>query len=136
MGVTGTEIVFGLLQIHLELGNLLEQLRFLGLNLLLVLGFLAPPELLASAIKKQPLPLAHLDWMDGVMAAIFWIVLLPLIASMASLALNSGQWVRRLLIGGSPYQGRCPASEVNDRACLEKQPTSKRAGESQDASSS
>jgi hypothetical protein len=25
--------------------------------------------------------------------------------------------VRRLLIGGSPFQGWCPASEVNDRGC-------------------
>ena len=28
--------------------------------------------------------------------------------------------MRRLLIGGSPDQGRCPASEVNDGACPEK----------------
>jgi hypothetical protein len=39
---------------------------------------------------------------------------------MATLALNSGLWVRRLLIGGSPHQGRYPASEVNDGACPEK----------------
>ena len=44
----------------------------------------------------------------------------PLIASMATLALNSGLWVRRLLIGGSPFQGRYPASEVNDGTCPEK----------------
>jgi hypothetical protein len=37
-----------------------------------------------------------------------WIVLRPLIASMATLALNSGLWVRRLLIGGSPVQGQYP----------------------------
>ena len=53
-------------------------------------------------------------------AAISWIDLRPLIASMATLALNSGLWVRRLLIGGSPFQGRCPASEVNDGGCPEK----------------
>ena len=61
-------------------------------------------------------------------AAISWIVLRPLIASMATLALNSGLWVRRLLnsfgegyaYGGSPFQGRCPASEVNDGGCPEK----------------
>ena len=53
-------------------------------------------------------------------AAISWIVLRPLIASMATLALNSGLWVRRLLIGGSPYQGWYPASEVNDGGCPEK----------------
>jgi len=44
----------------------------------------------------------------------------PLIASMATLALNSGLWVRRLLISGSPDQGRCRASEVNDGASPEK----------------
>jgi hypothetical protein len=61
-------------------------------------------------------------------AAISWIVLRPLIASMATLALNSGLWVRRLLnsfgegfaYGGNPFQGRCPASEVNDGGCPEK----------------
>jgi hypothetical protein len=61
-------------------------------------------------------------------AAISWIVLRPLIASMATLALNSGLWVRRFLnscgegcaYGGSPFQGRCPASEVNDGGCPEK----------------
>ena len=46
--------------------------------------------------------------------------MLPLIASMATLALNSGLWVWRLLIAGSPFQGRYPASEVNDGACPEK----------------
>ena len=53
-------------------------------------------------------------------AAISWIFLRPLIASMATLAWNSGLWVRRLLIGGSPGQGRYPASEANDGACPEK----------------
>ena len=41
-------------------------------------------------------------------AAISWIVLRPLIASMATLALNSGLWVRRLLIGGSGNDRRAP----------------------------
>ena len=62
-------------------------------------------------------------------AAISWIVLRPLIASMATLALNSGLWVRRLLnsfgegfaYSGSPYQGLCPVSEVNDGGCPGKQ---------------
>jgi len=53
-------------------------------------------------------------------AAIPWSVLRPRIASMATRALNSGLWARRLLIGGSPFQGRYPASEVNDGACQEK----------------
>ena len=44
-------------------------------------------------------------------------ILRPMIASMATLALNSGLWVRRLLnscgegcaYGESTFQGRCPA---------------------------
>ena len=52
-------------------------------------------------------------------AATSWIVLRPLIASMATLAFNSGLWVRRLLnsfgegcaYGGSPFQGRCPRAD-------------------------
>jgi hypothetical protein len=39
---------------------------------------------------------------------------------MATPALNSGLWVLRLLIDGSPDQGGCPASEVNDGGCPEK----------------
>ncbi len=39
---------------------------------------------------------------------------------MVTLALNSGLWVRRLLVDGSPFQGRYPASEVNDGGCPEK----------------
>lgn len=52
--------------------------------------------------------------------AISRIVLRPLIASMATLALNSGLWLRRLLISGSPFQGRYPASKVNDGPYPEK----------------
>ena len=39
-------------------------------------------------------------------AAISWIILRPLIPSMATLALTSGMWARRLLLDGSPDQGR------------------------------
>lgn len=48
------------------------------------------------------------------------VVLRPLIASMATLVLNSGLWVRRLRICGSPIQGRGSASQVNDGPCPEK----------------
>ncbi len=56
--------------------------------------------------------------------AISWIVSRPLIASMATLALNLGLWVRRLLnsfgegfaYSGGTILGRCPALEVNDGA--------------------
>jgi len=39
---------------------------------------------------------------------------------MAIPALSSGLWARRLFIGGSPFQGRYPASEINDWTCPEK----------------
>ena len=39
---------------------------------------------------------------------------------MATLALNSELWVRRLLMGWSPVQGQCAASEANDGSCPEK----------------
>lgn len=42
------------------------------------------------------------------------VVLWQLIAFMATFALSSGLWVRRLLIGGSSFQGWCSASESND----------------------
>jgi hypothetical protein len=53
-----------------------------------------------------------------------------LIAFMTTLALNSGLWVRRLLINGSPFQVRGPASEANDLADPENPDhlTGKRAG--------
>ena len=54
-------------------------------------------------------------------AVISWIVLRPLIASKATLALNSGLWVLLLLISGSPLQGRYPTSAVNDGTCPGKQ---------------
>ena len=60
-----------------------------------------------------------LGWM-GSSAAISWIFLRPLIAPTATPALTWGLKVRRFLIGGSPVQGRYPASEVNDRACPAK----------------
>jgi hypothetical protein len=74
-------------------------------------------------------PAAAPSLLNGLEAlAICWIVLRPLIASKATLALNSGLWVRRLLnsfgegfaYGGSPFQGRYAASEVNDGDCPEK----------------
>ena len=118
--IRATEIFFEPLQFHLELADLLEQLSFLGLALLLGRALLASRKQFTGTIQQLPLPLAHLDRMDGVVGGISWIVLRPLIASMATLALNSGLWVRRLLIGGSTFQGWYPASEVNDRGCPEK----------------
>ena len=42
------------------------EFQHLGLSFLLVLGFLAPGEQLAGSIQQLPLPLAHLDGVDGV----------------------------------------------------------------------
>lgn len=64
--------------------------------------------------------MTRLDRVDGEISWISWIVLRPLIASMATRTLNSGLWVRRLLIVECPDQGRYPASEVNDGAYPEK----------------
>ncbi len=60
-GITGTETFFEPLQLHLQPPDLLEQLRFLGLPLLLVLGLLTPCEQLAGAVEQLPLPLTDLD---------------------------------------------------------------------------
>ena len=57
------------LQLHLELANLLDQLRFLGLNFLFVLALAAPCEQLAGTIQKLPLPMAHLDRVNGVISS-------------------------------------------------------------------
>ena len=50
------------------------------------------------------------------------------LAWLLALSLHSGLWVRRLLIGGSPFQARCPASDFNDGCCLEKPIHSRRRG--------
>jgi hypothetical protein len=71
-------------------------------------------------MQQLPLPLAHLDGVNGVISC----DLLDGLATADRLhgdpALNSGLWVQRLLIGGSPDQGRYPVSEVHDGACPEK----------------
>ena len=61
-------LFFEPLQLHLQPADLLEQLTLLGLPLVLVLffGFVAPREQLTGAIQQLPLPLAHLDRVDGV----------------------------------------------------------------------
>ena len=40
---------------------------------------------------------------------------------MATLAFNSGLWMRLLFIEWSPFEGRHPAFEVNDVSCPENQ---------------
>jgi hypothetical protein len=74
----------------------MEQLDILGLPVSIILDHDTPGEQLSGTIKE----LSGFHWLS-------WIVLQPLIASIATLALNLGLWVRRLLIG------RCPGSGVN-----------------------
>ena len=65
-GVRAAETFFEPLQFHLELADLLEQLCLLGLPFLFALALLAPGEQVAGAVQQLPLPLAHLDRVDGV----------------------------------------------------------------------
>jgi len=67
--------------------------------------------------------LTWIGWMAW-SAAISWIVLRPLIASMATLALNSGLWVRRLLIVGAPFRGGTPPQRLTMGAVQKNQSTS------------
>jgi hypothetical protein len=53
-----------------------------------------------------------------------WSECLPLIASMATLALNSGLWVRRLLIGGAPFRGGAPPQRLTMGAVQKSQTAS------------
>ena len=53
------------LQLHLEPADLLEQLSFLGLNLILVLALFDMGGHVTGAIQQLPLALAHVDRMDG-----------------------------------------------------------------------
>jgi len=69
--VRAAEIFFEPLQLHLQLADLLEQLGLFGLAFLLVLALLASGEQHAGAIEKLPLPLAHLDRVDGVICGDF-----------------------------------------------------------------
>ena len=59
------------LQLHLQLADLLEQLSLLDLALAGVLALFASGEQLAGAIEELPLPLAHLDRVDGVISGDF-----------------------------------------------------------------
>ncbi len=65
------------------------------------------PEATFSGGILQELMFHWLSWIGctACSAAISWSVLRPLIASLATLALNSGLWVRRLLMGGIPLSG-------------------------------
>ena len=99
---------FESLYAHLELEDLLEQLSLFGMNLLLVLGFLAPREQLAGSVEQLPLPLDHMDGVNGVISRDLLDRLAAADHLQATRALNSGLWVRRLLMSGSPISGAIP----------------------------
>jgi hypothetical protein len=56
-------------QLHLQFADLLEQLCLLGLPFFLVFALFAAGEQLAGAIQHPPLPLAQLDWVNGVISS-------------------------------------------------------------------
>ena len=58
--------IFEPLQLHLQLAGLVEHVRLLDLPLAGVLSLFASGEELARAIVELPLPMAHLDGVDGV----------------------------------------------------------------------
>jgi len=120
-GIRATETFFEPLQLHLQTSDLLEQLSLLGLPLLLVLGVLAPAEQLAGSVQQLPLPLAHLDRVDGVVGG----DLLDCLA--ATDRLHGDPGFELGAVGEAfahpwepPFQGRYPATKVNDGACPEK----------------
>jgi len=57
------------LQLHLQLADLLEQLCLLDLAFFIGLALVGTFEQLTGAIQELPLPLAHLDRVDGLSAA-------------------------------------------------------------------
>ena len=67
--IRAVETFFEPLQLHLQPADLLQQLGFLGLPLVLKLSFLAPGEKLAGAVQQLPFPLAHLDRVDDVVGS-------------------------------------------------------------------
>ena len=65
-GIRAAEIFLELLQLHLQLADLFEQLGFFDLALARVVAVFVSCEELAGAIVELPLPLAHLYRVDGV----------------------------------------------------------------------
>jgi hypothetical protein len=68
-GIRAAEIFFEPLQFHLEIADLLEQLSFFGLALLLDLALLASRKQLTGIIEQLLLPLAYLDGVDRVISS-------------------------------------------------------------------
>ena len=121
MGVKAVEIFFQPLQLHLQLADLLEQLSLLDLALLFDLVLLASRKQLTGTVQQLLLPLAHLNRVDGVIGG----DLLDRLAATDRLHGDSG--LEFGTVGAAlahewetPFQGRYPASEVNDGTCPEK----------------
>lgn len=110
------------LQFHLELADLLEQFSFLGLALLLVLAFLASRQQLTATIQQLLLPLIHLNRVDDVIGDDLLDRLAATDRRVGDSGLEFGTMGAALAHGWEPpFQGRYPASEVNDGTCSEKQ---------------
>jgi len=104
--------------------DLLEQLSLLGLTLLLGLGVLAPAEQLAGSVQQLPLPLAHLDRVDGLVGG----NLLDCLA--ATDRLHGDPGFELGAVGAAfahrwePFQGRYPASKETMGPVQKNQSTS------------
>ena len=112
----------------MELADLLEQLSFLGLALLLVPALVASRIQLTGTLQQLLLLLTHLNRVDGVIGGDS----LDRLAITVRLHGDSG--LEFGTVGAAlahewdpPLQGRCPASKVNDWACSENQSTSENA---------
>ena len=116
--------ICSLATLHLQPADLLKKLSLLGLPVLLVLGLHALGEHLADSVQKLPLPLAHLDRVVGVIGSDLLDRLPPTDRLQGDSSLKLGTMGARLLIGESHFQGRYPASEVNDGTVQKSQTTS------------
>ena len=100
----------------------MEQFSFLGLALLLVLAFLASRQQLTATIQQLLLPLIHLNRVDDVIGDDLLDRLAATDRRVGDSGLEFGTMGAALAHGWEPpFQGRYPASEVNDGTCSEKQ---------------
>ena len=98
--------------------TLLEQLSFLGLALLLVLALLASRKQLTGTVQQLLLPLTHLNRLDGVIGGDLLDRLAATDRLHGDLGLEFGTVGAALAHEWEPpFQGRYPASEVNDGTC-------------------
>ncbi|MCX5938107.1 MAG: hypothetical protein NTW02_07890 [Cyanobium sp. LacPavin_0920_WC12_MAG_62_9] len=118
------------LQLHLELANLMEQLSFLGMALVVGLRFISTREQLTGTLQSLPLPLAHLDRVNGVIGG----DLLECLASTDRLHGDSGPKLRAMSAAfanglKSSSQGCWPDSRLTVEPIQKNQINSKYTGE-------